>query len=90
MRKRRAESASTPHKGEERTRLEEIRESLGLSQEELAGLTHTVTTRAIRQAEAGQIIPYPLIEQILETLNVLLLEAGRPTITFQDLGVKGR
>lgn len=72
MRQRRAGSASTPHKGDQITRLEEIRESLGLSQEELAGLTCTVTTRAIRQAEAGHIIPYPMIKQILEVLNVLL------------------
>jgi transcriptional regulator with XRE-family HTH domain len=62
------------------TCLKEIRESLGLTQEALAGLTRTVPTRAIRRAEAGQTIPYPLVKQILEALNVLLLEASRPGI----------
>lgn len=72
------------------TCLKEIRESLGLSQEELARRTRTVPTRAIRRAEEGKTIPYPMVKQILEALNVLLLEAGRPPITFQDVGVNVR
>jgi hypothetical protein len=47
------------------TCLKEIWESLGLSREELAGLTRTVTSRAIRRAEERNIIPYPQVKQIL-------------------------
>jgi len=72
------------------TCLKEIRESFELSQEELAGLTRTVPTRMIRRAEEGKTIPYPMVKQILETLNVLLLEAGRPPITFQDTRIRVR
>lgn len=68
-------------------RLKEIRESLGVSQEGLARRTRSITARTVRNAETDQRVTNDTAQQILEVVNALLAEAGRPTITFDELGL---
>ena len=68
-------------------RLKEIRESLGVSQEGLARRTRSITTRTVRNAEDGNRVTYDTATQIVEALNGLLTEAGKPQITLDNLGL---
>ncbi len=68
-------------------RLKDIRDSLGISQEGVARRTRSITTRTVRNAEEGKRVTYDTATQILEVINSLLLEAGKPTITQEELGL---
>ena len=67
--------------------LKSIRESLGLSQEGLARRTRSLSSRTIRNAEDGKRVTYDTAMQILEAINAILSEAGRQTVTLDDLGL---
>ncbi len=67
--------------------LKSIRESLGESQEGMARKTRSLRSRTIKNAEDGKRVTYDTATQILETINALLSEANRPTITLEDLGL---
>ena len=68
-------------------RLKDIRDSLGISQEGVARRTRSITTRTVRNAEEGKRVTYDTATQILEVINSLLSEAGKPTITQEELGL---
>ena len=67
--------------------LRALRESLGISQEGLARRTRTLTTRTVANAERGQRVTYDSATQILEAVNKLLAEAGKPPVTLDQLGL---
>ena len=67
--------------------LRAIRESLGVSQEGLARRTRHLTTRTVANAERGKRITYDSAAQILEAINKLLAEAGKPPVTLDQLGL---
>ena len=68
--------------------LRALRESLGISQEGLARRTRTLTTRTVANAERGQRVTYDSATQILEAVNKLLAEAGKPPVTLDQVGLK--
>jgi DNA-binding transcriptional regulator YiaG len=67
--------------------LRAIRESLGVSQEGLARRTRSLTTRTVANAERGKRVTYDSATQILEAINELLAEAGKPPVTLDQLGL---
>lgn len=67
--------------------LREIRESIGLSQEGLARRTRGLSSRTIRNAETGQRVTFDTAIQILEAINSALSDAGKSTVTLDDLGL---
>ena len=67
--------------------LRALRESLGVSQEGLARRTRSLTTRTVANAERGQRVTYESATQILEAINELLAEAGKPPVTLDQLGL---
>lgn len=69
------------------TNLKQIRESLGLSQEGLARRTRSISARTIRNAESGQRVSFETARQILEAINNIHAEVGRPAVTIDDLGL---
>ena len=69
------------------TGLRAMRESLGLSQEGLARRTRSLSARTIRNAEAGQRVTFDSAYQILEAINNIHSEVGRPPVTIDDLGL---
>lgn len=69
------------------TPLKEIRLSLGLSQEGLARRTRSVSMGTIRNAESGKRVTYDTATQILEALNELFEEGGKPSVTLDELGL---
>ena len=70
------------------TGLKQLRERLGLSQEGLARRTRSLSARTIRNAEVGQRVTFDTARQILEAINDIHTEVGRPTVTLDDLGLK--
>ena len=69
------------------TPLKQIRQDLGVSQEGLARRTRSVSTGTVKNAENGKRVTYEKATQILEAINVLLTEAGKPKVTLDDLGL---
>ena len=69
------------------TPLKQIRQDLGVSQEGLARRTRSVSTGTVKNAENGKRVTYDTATQILEAINNLLTEAGKPTVTLDDLGL---
>jgi len=67
--------------------LRAIRESLGVSQEGLARRARHLTTRTVANAERGKRVTYESATQILEAINELLAEAGKPPVTLDQLGL---
>ena len=67
------------------TGLKRLREELGVSQEGLARRTRSVSTGTVRNAENGRRVTYDTATQILETMNELLAEVGRPPVTLDQL-----
>jgi DNA-binding transcriptional regulator YiaG len=67
--------------------LRALREGLGVSQEGLARRTRNLTTRTVANAERGQRVTYDSATQILEAVNELLAEAGKPPVTLDQLGL---
>jgi DNA-binding transcriptional regulator YiaG len=69
------------------TPLKQIRQDLGVSQEGLARRTRSVSTGTVKNAENGKRVTYETATQILEAINILLTETGKPTVTLDDLGL---
>ena len=69
------------------TSLREIRSSLGLTQEDVVRRTKDVKLRTYVRAEGGERVRYSTASEILNVVNELLVEAGRPTVTLDDLGL---
>jgi DNA-binding transcriptional regulator YiaG len=69
------------------TGLKQIREELGISQEGLARRTRSASTGTVRNAENGRRVTYDTATQILEAINEMLSEVGRPPITLDQLGL---
>jgi len=69
------------------TRLREIRQELGISQEGLARRTRSISIGTVKNAETGKRVTHETATQILEAVNNLLKEAGKATITLDDLGL---
>lgn len=67
--------------------LKRMRLELGVSQEGIARRTRSVSTGTVKNAESGKRVTYDTATQILEALNELLAEAGRPRVTFDELGL---
>jgi predicted GIY-YIG superfamily endonuclease/DNA-binding XRE family transcriptional regulator len=65
--------------------LKQIRLDLGISQEGLARRTRSVSTGTIKNAENGRRVTHGTATQILEAINVLLTEVGKPTVMLDDL-----
>lgn len=69
------------------TGLRAIRQSLGASQEGVARRTRSVSTGTVKNAESGRRVTYDTATQLLEAINALLAEKGRPPVTLDDLGL---
>lgn len=69
------------------TPLKRMRLELGVSQEGIARRTRSVSTGTVKNAESGKRVTYDTATQILEALNELLAEAGRPRVTSDELGL---
>ncbi len=69
------------------TPLKRIRLELGVSQEGLARRTRSVSTGTVKNAENGKRVTYDTATQILEAINSLLTEAGKPAVTLDDIGL---
>jgi transcriptional regulator with XRE-family HTH domain len=69
------------------TALKRLRLELGISQEGLARRTKSVGTGTVKNAERGRRVTYDTATQILEAVNHLLVESGKPPITLDDLGL---
>jgi DNA-binding XRE family transcriptional regulator len=67
------------------TRLKEIRESLGVTQEIVARRTSKVSMRTFVNAENGKAIKYSTAMDILSAINSLLAERNRQPLTLDDL-----
>lgn len=68
------------------TRLRQIREELGLSQDALAKRMQ-INMRTYIRAEQGENVKYSTAVEIVETINELLKEAGKDPVKFEDLGI---
>jgi transcriptional regulator with XRE-family HTH domain len=68
--------------------LKQIRKRLGLTQEGLARRTRSVTLGTIKNAEKGRPVKVDTATQILEVLNAVLAEQGKPGIGLADLELK--
>jgi transcriptional regulator with XRE-family HTH domain len=66
------------------TKLREIREDLGVTQEAVARRTR-LGLRTYVRAEDGQRVTYGTAVQILNAINGLLSEAGKPEVGLEDL-----
>ena len=71
------------------TKLKQLRESLGVTQEAVAKRLPTVNLRTYIRAEGGRTsVRYNTAQEILTVMNDLLREAGRDPVTLDDLGLK--
>ncbi len=70
------------------TPLKQMRQELGVSQEGVARRTRSVSTGTVKNAEGGKRVAYSNAIQILEAVNGLLAEVGRPAVTLDDLGLQ--
>lgn len=69
------------------SKFREIRESLYASREDVVRRTKSVSLSTIRNVELGKPVRRDTARQLLEAVNVLLMEAGKPTIDLDDLGL---
>lgn len=69
------------------TKLRQIRDSLGATQEQVARRT-SLGLRTYVRAEDGNRVTYRTANQILKAINDLLTEAGKPSITMEDLDLR--
>ena len=69
------------------TKLRQIRESIGMTQEAVARRASSIGLRTYIRAESGNPVRHATANQILEAINSLLLEADKPIITLEDLGL---
>jgi DNA-binding XRE family transcriptional regulator len=66
--------------------LQQLRNDVGLTQEELAQRAN-VTARTIRRAEAGRTVNYSTAMKIRDVINTVRSEQGKETITLEELGL---
>lgn len=69
------------------TKLKEIRESLGVSQEAVARRMSKVSLRTYVNAENGKTVKYSTATDILSAINSLRAEQGKQAVTLEDLGL---
>jgi hypothetical protein len=69
------------------TKLRQIRENLGATQEGVTRRTRSLAVRTYVRAEDGERVTYGTAMQILDAINELLAERGRPPVTVDDLGL---
>lgn len=69
------------------TQLRQLRNSLGLTQETVVRRTRGIGLRTYIRAEGGGRVTHETATQILEAINELLSEAGKPSITLDQLGL---
>jgi transcriptional regulator with XRE-family HTH domain len=69
------------------TKLRQIRDSLGVTQEAVSRRTRGIGLRTYIRAESGNRVTYDTANQILEAINSLLAEANRPPVSLDDLGL---
>ncbi len=68
--------------------LRHLRIDLRVSQEGISCRTRTLSATTIRSAEEGKRVAYDTAIQILDAVNALLSEAGKPMVTLEDLGLR--
>jgi transcriptional regulator with XRE-family HTH domain len=66
--------------------LRRIRNELGETQERVARRT-SLTIGTYRRAEEGNPVKYSTAMDILQAINGLLAEQGKPKVTLEDLGL---
>jgi len=64
-----------------------IRHHAGISDHAMIWRLEGITSRRYNSIEKGGTITFIEANQILEVLNTLLIEASRPTVTLDDLGL---
>jgi predicted transcriptional regulator len=69
------------------TQLRQIRNSLDVTQEAVARRTRSIGLRTYIRAEGGGRVTHDTATQILEAINELLAEAGKPPVTLDELGL---
>lgn len=69
------------------TKLRQIRNELGVSQEVVARRTN-ITIGTYRRAENGLPVNYSTAQEILRAINGLLKEFNRPEISLEDLDLR--
>lgn len=69
------------------TKLRQIRESLGATQEQVVRRTRSLSIRTYVRAEDGEAVTNRTATQILDAINQLLKEDNRPEIEIRDLGL---
>ena len=69
------------------TTLKQLRLSLDATQEQVLRRTRSVSLSTLKNAESGKRVTHGNAQQILEALNSLLRDAGRPEVTMDDLGL---
>jgi transcriptional regulator with XRE-family HTH domain len=69
------------------TKLRQIRNELGASQETVARRT-SMTIGTYRRAENGYPVNYSTAQEILQAINSLLREHNRPDISLEELDLR--
>lgn len=69
------------------TTLKQLRASLGVTQEQVLRRTRSVSLSTLKNAESGKRVTHGNAQQILDAINELLRDAGRPPVTLDDLGL---
>jgi hypothetical protein len=67
------------------TRFRELRESVYASREDVVRRTKSISLGTVRNVELGKPVRRDTARQLLEAVNTLLSEAGRPPVTMNDL-----
>lgn len=68
------------------TKLRQIREGLGLTQEALARRTRSINLRTYIRAESGKSgVKYKTAQEILDAINETRKEQGLPSVKLEDL-----
>jgi predicted transcriptional regulator len=71
------------------TKLKQIREDLGVSQEVLVRRTKSVTLRTYSRIESGKSAArHDTATQIFEAVNEIRREAGKPEMNMEDLELR--
>ncbi len=71
------------------TKLKQIRESLGISQDALARRTRSISVSTVVRLERGaHAARYDTAMQILDAINAVLQEQGKSKIVLEDLELR--
>lgn len=69
--------------------LKAMRRELGVSQEDVARRTRTVSIGTVRNAEEGKNVTFNTATQLVEAINAIRKEKGMSSsVTLDDLGLK--